>query len=125
MNRKQLEVRLAYAEREREQLTGFKATFAQWLMDQGYSPVDTVPPVKRITSRPDWMADGSTVTPNGGGSQPYTLDIGGEIVCLVHPNDGSGKDPFPVETSRLMDQWRPYIPSAHDDFRPSAGLGSH
>ncbi len=108
MDRKRLEMLFAYAERAREQVTGQKATYSKWLVEQGLTPFDTVPAVER-TPRPDWLQDGSVITRDG---FPHTVLIGSERLCLL--GDGTPAEPFAVDTSTLLAKWRPFVPAARD-----------
>ena len=92
MNRKQLEIALAYAERDREMLVGRMGEDGK------------ITPKLVVTERPAWLADGNMVKDTADGERRIVV-IGGDKVCLLQTVDGD--EIITVDTDRLSRHWEP------------------
>lgn len=99
MTRKQLEIELAYAERERVYGIGIQRTVEETIFVAA-SPTGKTLPVETV-DRPDWLKDGSTIL---NGQEAWTVVIGNERVCLV-TREETGQKVW-ADTSVLVARWQ-------------------
>ena len=94
MNRKQLEIALAYAERDRESLVGRMGEDGK------------ITPKLVVTERPEWLADGFLIKDQVDGERRAVL-IGGDKVCLLQSLVSD--ETIIVDTDRLVRLWEPAV----------------
>lgn len=109
MDRKDLEVALAYAVRDREAAVGRGLTYSRTDWEAGARDVNplVLDPVEPV-ERPEWLQDGCLILPPDAGlfTPAYKVHIGNDRICLVS-REGSDQPPHPVDTSALVKAWRP------------------
>lgn len=100
MDRKRLEIDLAYAERDRLLAVG-RVVMADTVRFVSASNSGKVLPLEAV-DRPRWLSDGCRITD---GTETCTVLIGSDRVCLL-VRDGAA-EPTPTDTSVLVANWRP------------------